>query len=57
MKQFIYTYEPKHMKVVSGILEESRQKHVEELMKKRIKEEYKGKERYNAMSTLEIVAL
>lgn len=57
VKKFIYTYEPKYMKVVSGILEESRKQRVEEMIQQRIKEEYKGKEQYNAMTSLEIVAL
>lgn len=57
MKTFIYTYEPKYMKVVSGILKESHKQRVEKMIQQRIKEEYKGKERYNAMTSLEIVAL
>lgn len=56
-KQFIYSYTPQIEGVVTGILEGRHKALIEQELRTNIKQEYKGKERYNAMTSLEIVAL
>lgn len=53
----MYSYIPQIEGIVTGILEGSRKTLIEKELRNNIKQEYKGKERYNAMTSLEVVAL